>query len=57
MQYVFSSGRLIREREIRDEILEHYGIRVNHLDYNMLKRSKFDENELLMMKGMGHRHN
>ena len=57
MQYVFSSGRLIREREIRDEILEHYGIRVNHLDYNMLKRSKFDENELLMMKGMGHRNN
>ena len=36
IQYVFSSGRLIREREIRDEILTHYGVKVVHVDMNQV---------------------
>lgn len=37
VQYVFTSGRLIREKEIRDEILTHYGFKVNHINYEMFR--------------------
>ena len=30
--YIFSSGRLRRSVEMRDQILEHYGITVKHVN-------------------------
>jgi hypothetical protein len=54
IQYVFTSGRLIREREIRDEMLKHYGIEIIHLDYNQIKGTfrGVDEDEWLMNKNI-----
>lgn len=53
MQYVFSSGRMVRKKEIRDEILKHYGFKVTHVDYNSLKgKQRVTEDVKLMNKRM-----
>lgn len=43
IQYVFSSGKLTRERQIRDEMLEHYNFKITHIDYNLIRQTAFDE--------------
>jgi hypothetical protein len=49
VQYVFTSGRLIREKEIRDEILTHYGFKINHLNYEMFRaKEKLSEEDFLL---------
>jgi|JI9StandDraft_1071089.scaffolds.fasta_scaffold842484_1 hypothetical protein len=48
IQYVFSSGKLTRERQIRDEMLEHYNFKITHIDYNLFRQATFDEDEKLM---------
>jgi hypothetical protein len=52
LQYVFAgSGRLVRHKEIRDEILAYYGFKVHHVDYNTFKaRERISEEIKLMNK-------
>jgi ribosomal protein L23 len=51
MQYVFTSGRMTRNKEIRDEILTHYGFKVTHVDYNTFKaKDRVTEDVVLMNK-------
>ena len=51
IQYVFASGRMKREYEIRDELLQHYGFKVVHIDYNsIISYNKLTEDVLLNTK-------
>jgi hypothetical protein len=46
---VFSSGRLAREVEVRDELLAHYGVKVNHFNLMRFKgKGRMSEEEYLI---------
>ena len=40
MQYCFKSGKYIREKQIKDEILGYYGIQVTHINYYKVKTNE-----------------
>jgi ribosomal protein L23 len=49
ISYVFSSGRLDRKMEIRDEVLMYYGVKVNHFNLIRYKgKGRMTEEEYLI---------
>lgn len=45
IQYIFKSGKMVRERQIRDEILGHYCISIHHIDFHLIRNRKYSDLE------------